>query len=260
MSVTIAKHYWQHPYVAALRIAITTLVYIITGIILSNQNSNSNDFPTRVPSQDDVFNPMLLPAACFQSAGSGLTSDIQNAFHSDSAQGFFTKQIPGFTEYLVMAMFYILAVIISIGRFIRRGTDHDGKRNRFVKMLKRNLGLLFRAKRFFYLLFAVYLIAGIAIACWTVQGSFRYIYDLRIWVGQSKWIKQDGNGENSENDPATFGQLVPLLLMALTVFSFLHLLAGMVHLMRPDDSVVTHLSNPLFQLQRSSPSKRLEPR
>ena len=52
MSVTIAKHYWQHPYVAALRIAITTLVYIITGVIMSNQNSSSNKFPTQVPSPD----------------------------------------------------------------------------------------------------------------------------------------------------------------------------------------------------------------
>ncbi|KAM7199960.1 hypothetical protein V8F33_004134 [Rhypophila sp. PSN 637] len=225
MAVTIAKHYWQHPYIAALRIGITALVYLITGLILSNQNSSGVNFPTRVPSPGDQYSTMLLSAACFQSGQAGLTRDIQNAFNAKDVSTFFSNQIPGFTQYLVMCMFYIIAVIVSIGRFVRRGADHDGRRKRFLEWFKRTFSILFRARRFFYLVFAIYLCAGVAIASWTVQGSFRYIYDLREWVRNSIWITRDMNERVNEDDPATFGQLVPLLLISLTVFSFLHLLA-----------------------------------
>ncbi|KAM7220398.1 hypothetical protein V8F06_004177 [Rhypophila decipiens] len=225
MAVTIAKHYWQHPYIAALRIGITALVYFITGLILSNQNSSGVNFPTRVPRPGDQYSTMLLSAACFQSGQAGLARDIQNAFNAKDVSTFFTSQIPGFTQYLVMCMFYIIAVMVSVGRFVRRGADHDGRRKRFLEWFKRKFSILFRARRFFYLLFAIYLCGGVAIASWTVQGSFRYIYDLREWVRNSAWISRDMNEKVNEDDPATFGQLVPLLLISLTVFSFLHLLA-----------------------------------
>ncbi|KAM7190804.1 hypothetical protein V8F20_009600 [Naviculisporaceae sp. PSN 640] len=225
MAVTIAKHYWQHPYIAALRIAITSLVYLITGLILSNQNSSGVNFPTKVPDLNDKYSTMLLPAACFQSGEAGLAQDIQNAFNAKDVNTFFSNQIPGFTQYLVMCMFYIVAVFVSTGRFIRRGADHNGKRKRFLEWFKRRFSLLFRARRFFYLLFAIYLMAGVGIAAWTVQAAFRYIYDLRYWVRHSDWQNKDGNGKASEDDPTTFGQLVPMLLISLTVFSFLHLLA-----------------------------------
>lgn len=227
MAVTIAKHYWQHPYIAALRIAITALVYLITGLILSNQNSSGVNFPTKVPDPTDQYSTMLLSAACFQSGEAGLTRDIRNAFNAQDVNTFFNNQIPGFTQYLVMCMFYIVAVFVSVGRFVRRGADHDGRRKRFLERFKRRFSLLFRARRFFYLLFAIYLIAGVGIASWTVQGAFRYIYDLRYWVRHSIWQNLDNNGKASEDDPTTFGQLVPMLLISLTVFSFLHLLAGM---------------------------------
>ncbi|KAM7189445.1 hypothetical protein V8F33_010028 [Rhypophila sp. PSN 637] len=209
MAVTIAKHYWQHPYIAALRIGITALVYLITGLILSNQNSSGVNFPTRVPSPGDQYSTMLLRAACFQYGQAGLTRDIQNAFNAKDVSTFFGNQIPGFTQYLVMCMFYIIA----------------GLRKRFLEWFKRTFSIFFRARRFFYLLFAIYLCAGVAIASWTVQGSFRYIYDLREWVRNSIWITRDMNERVNEDDPATVGQLVPLLLISLTVFSFLHLLA-----------------------------------
>jgi succinate-acetate transporter protein len=38
---------------------------------------------------------------------------------------------------------------------------------------------------------------------------------------------QLNNNENPENDPTTFGQLVPLLLISLTVFTFLQIVSGM---------------------------------
>ncbi len=38
---------------------------------------------------------------------------------------------------------------------------------------------------------------------------------------------QLSNKRNPENDPSTFGQLVPLLLMSLTVFTFLQIVSGM---------------------------------
>jgi hypothetical protein len=46
---------------------------------------------------------------------------------------------------------------------------------------------LFRIKRFFYMLFGVYLLAGIALSSWTVAIAAMYVFRLRRWVDGSGW-------------------------------------------------------------------------
>ncbi len=187
MAVTAARHYWEHPFVGCLRISVTTLVFIITGFLLSNQGSGSLGFPTEVPARDAAYSPMLLPAACFQTADSHLSTEVSNAFKSGSAEAFFTGQIHGFANYLIMCMFYVIAVFISAGRVIRRGRDKKGKRGAFVQWLRNTFPFLFRIKKLFYLVFALYLLAGIALSAWTVVISGLYVFELRRWVDESKW-------------------------------------------------------------------------
>lgn len=248
MAVTTARHYWEHPWVSSLRVVVTTLVFIVTGFLLANQGSGSLGFPTEVPAASDQYSPMLLPAACFQTVNSHLNKEVSNAFKSGSAHAFFTGQIHGWANYLIMFMFYVVAVCcISVGRLIRRGRDKKGGRRRtFVLWLHRVFPFFFRIKKLFYLVFALYLLASIALSAWTVAISGIYVFNLRNWVDKSEWhvallfrrtgmtcgltatrIQKSSNGRNPENDPSTFGQLVPLLLMSLTVFTFVQIINGM---------------------------------
>ena len=51
MAVTIGKHYWEHPFLASLRVVITTAVFVATGVFLSNQGMAAGSqlgFPTEV--------------------------------------------------------------------------------------------------------------------------------------------------------------------------------------------------------------------
>ncbi|KAK4034175.1 hypothetical protein C8A01DRAFT_39347 [Parachaetomium inaequale] len=228
MAVTTARHYWQHPYVGVLRITVTTLVFVITGVLLSNQGSGSLGFPTEVPPHTDQYSPMLLPAACFQTGDFVFDQEVKKALKAGSAKAFFTGQIHGWTNYLIMFLFYLIAVGVSLGRVIRRGMGHNGRRKRFLAWLKQLFPLLFRIKRFFYAIFGLYLLAGIALSGWTVANAAIYIYRLRWWVDKSEWIERTNN-RNPENDPSTFGQLVPLLLMSLTVFTFLQIVSERIH-------------------------------
>jgi hypothetical protein len=187
MAVTTARHYWQHPYVGVLRITVTTLVFVITGVLLSNQGSGSLGFPTEVPPHTDQYSPMLLPAACFQTGDFTFDEEVEKALKAGSAKAFFTGQIHGWTNYLIMFLFYLIAVGVSLGRVVRRGTGHNGKRNRFLAWLKQAFPLLFRIKRFFYAIFGLYLLAGIALSGWTVANAAIYVFRLRWWVDKSEW-------------------------------------------------------------------------
>ena len=87
MAVTVARHYWQHPYVGLLRLTVTTLVFVITGVLLSNQGSGSLEFPTQIPPDTDQYSPMLLPAACFQTGGyTDRKSTRLNSSHSGESR------------------------------------------------------------------------------------------------------------------------------------------------------------------------------
>lgn len=187
MAVTVSRHYWEHFYVGALRIIVITLVYIITSVLLSNQGSTSLGFPTEVPLPTETYSLMLLPAACFQSGRSSFRAEFEKAVHAGSLRAFFGGQIHGWTNFLVMFLFYLIAIFISLGRLIRRGTDPNGRRYKFVKALENTFPPLFRAKRFLYVLFGLYLAAGIGISCWTVVTAGLYVFELRRWVDGSGW-------------------------------------------------------------------------
>ncbi|KAL2264590.1 hypothetical protein VTJ83DRAFT_7100 [Remersonia thermophila] len=123
MAVTVARHYWEHPYIGVLRLVVTTLVYVITGTLLSKQGSGSLGFPTEIPSYSSQYSPMLLPAACFQRPGNQIGSEFENAFKSG-----FSGLAHGWPNYVIMLLFYCVAVSVSLGQVVRRGLDHEGKR------------------------------------------------------------------------------------------------------------------------------------
>jgi hypothetical protein len=187
MAITVARHYWKHPFVGVLRIAVTSLLFIITGVLLANRDSEANRFPTRVPDDTEQYSLMLLPASCFQGGHLTFADEVQKTLKVGSAEAFFTGQLHGWPNYVIMFLFYMIAVAMSLGRIIRRGRGRDGKRKGFIHWLKRIFPFFFRIKRVFYLLFGCYLLAGIGVATWTVAAAAFYVFQLRWWVNNSGW-------------------------------------------------------------------------
>ncbi|KAK4175076.1 hypothetical protein QBC36DRAFT_332259 [Triangularia setosa] len=235
MAVTVSSNYWEHRFVGGLRLVVTSLVYVITGILLSNRGEPDLGFPTQVPANEETYSFMLLPAACFQTDGIRLGTELDKSFRVGSANEFFNGQVHGWTQFIIMFLFYFLAAVVSVGRLIRRGKDHNGKRTRFIVWFKQTLNPFFQWKRFFYIFFGLYLLAGIAVSSWTVVTSALYVFALRRWVHGSGWMKAidvEIPGRIAENDPSTFGQLVPVLLISLTLFTFLQVISERITLRR----------------------------
>ncbi len=228
MAVTISRHYWEHPFVAIIRVVITAGVYLATGIMLSNQGAGGNGFPTEIPQANTTDSLLFLQAACFQTDASHFTQSLDQSLSSleNIKEAFLDgDRIHGWNMYLAMLLFYALALVVGLGRFIQHGGRKEGRRARIGLWARRTCAPLFRATFLFHLVFALYLAGGIAIASWTVVGSAFYISGLRQWVSTSGWLALE-NGKNPEDDPTTFGQLVPLLLIALTIFTMLQVLSG----------------------------------
>lgn len=186
LAVTVSRHYWQHPYVGVLRVTVTTLVFVVTGIILSNQGSGSRGFPTKVPLDTETYSPMLLPAACFQSGDLLLEGEIELAFKAGSVESFLGGQIHGWTQYLIMFIFYILAVLASLGRTVRRGKE-GGARKRLTRWWAAAFPALHWAAPLFKIFFGMYLVIGIALSMWTIAIAAVHVLRLRWWVDRSDW-------------------------------------------------------------------------
>ncbi len=92
MSVTISRHYWEHPIVALLRVIITAAVYLVTGIMLSNQGVG---FPTEVPDVSTKDSPIFMQAACFQNTTSLLHIVDQTFNTADNARAAFINSQGG---------------------------------------------------------------------------------------------------------------------------------------------------------------------
>ncbi|KAJ4384395.1 hypothetical protein N0V85_008342 [Neurospora sp. IMI 360204] len=227
LTLLVSKHYWEHPWVAAIRTVATALLYLATGILLSTQAAPGSElaFPTQVPNDNEKWSTLLLPAACFKGSAAQFGNTLEQSFHG---AGLFKvgDHITGWTPFVILVLFYVLANIVTLGRVVRAGRENGGKREKFCKWLVKLIGQkkLKWVHRIGGQVYGVYLLAGLAISGYTMASASEYIEMLRRWVDRSGWI-QLYNGTNPENDPKSFGQLVPLLMMTLTVFTFLQMLS-----------------------------------
>ncbi|KAM7188653.1 hypothetical protein V8F33_010518 [Rhypophila sp. PSN 637] len=208
MSVTIVRNYWKWPWLGLIRVLVCSGVFIVTGILLANQNNPSNDearrFPAAVPHLNETIDTILLPAACFEKGNSQLWKNLDTSF-GDNARDSILYNKPGT---------FVLAGLIDAARFVRRGVQSKpgGKRARLVQRLSGKLkSLAERQSRqqrqqknpqafeqqqqqkqakprnerpiasrgtVVFLLFCLYLCTGIGVSCWTVAG--RQITDLLL--------------------------------------------------------------------------------
>ncbi|KAK4447004.1 hypothetical protein QBC34DRAFT_427801 [Podospora aff. communis PSN243] len=249
MSITIVRNYWQWPWLGLLRTAICTGVFIVTGILLANQNSTIKiPFPIAPPIRGVKEDPLLLPAACFQQGDSQLPGALITSLSTEGSQAAFVRstpgnRIPGWNNYLIILLLYVSAGVIDIMRIFRRGflSKRHGKRGRIVAGLRKGLAKLNcrsgqRDKEIsktsnswwgsiIFFLFCIYLLGGIGVSAWTVVQSAAYIMDLRRWAKESGWLKMEAGNQSAEDDATSFGQLVPIFTNVILLFNIAQLLS-----------------------------------
>jgi len=208
-----------------------------SGLLLSNANALGKGFPTAVPNADETYSDILRLAACFQDPTTGLALTIGDSFSSnqnarkafiDSSPG---NKIVGWNQYLILLLWYGVAIIGETVRYIRRGVNKGGRRRQLATFLKTKMSFGLSRSEWFYragkFIVALYLVGGITVSAYTVVQSGLYMTRMRSWVAHSGWLKIE-NGKNPEDDATTFGQLVPIFLTALIVWSLLQLISGMI--------------------------------
>ncbi|KAK3368844.1 hypothetical protein B0T24DRAFT_707000 [Lasiosphaeria ovina] len=237
MAVTVVRNYWRFPWMGGIRVLIMTGVFIVTGLLLSNQNSDGNNqtgsFPTGIPPLDETGSNMFLAAACFQNAFQQLTKTLgQSTASAPQAYNTFFKSTPGnhiqgWNWYIIILLWYCVAVIVDVVRFLRRDLSEDGEGaspeeySMGTKICKGRLKTCCIPneswKNIFRGLFAIYMVVGVSISGAAVVQTSQYLMGLRSWVKWSGWLQV---GKGSEDDATSFGQLVPIFMSAAIFFNF----------------------------------------
>ncbi|KAI3320569.1 hypothetical protein HD806DRAFT_524605 [Xylariaceae sp. AK1471] len=232
MSVTIVRNYWRYPWLAILRIFAISGVFIVTGLLFTNQNATDKRFPTGIPAANETNSLIFLPAACFQSDKNTATATFQDSVKNPDA--FFGKtlrqstpdnKIQGWNLYVLTLLYYGVAIIAEIIRFFRRAKSRKGRRGDIGRKIGRYCQLGTVRRKLISSVFLAYLLGGAGISSAVVFISSQFIFALRAWVYRSGWIELQNN-QNPENDGTSFGQLVPILTSALIFFSFLQIISG----------------------------------
>ncbi|KAI1407344.1 hypothetical protein F5Y13DRAFT_183469 [Hypoxylon sp. FL1857] len=233
ISVTIVRTYWAYPTLALLRIACVTFVFIATGLLMTNQNGDSDrPFPTGIPNANETDSLIFLPAVCFQTGAPSVSSTFHDT--TSSASVFFKdnlalstprNKIQGWNLYIITLLFYGAAIIAEIIRFVRRGRSRPGLRARIAKPFRQCCGLGTIQRKIVQNVFLFYLAFGIGLSFAVIIISAQYIFNLRRWVDKSGWVALNDNNQNPENDATSFGQLVPIFSSALIVFSFAQIIS-----------------------------------
>ncbi|KAK0641829.1 hypothetical protein B0T16DRAFT_461858 [Cercophora newfieldiana] len=243
MSITIVRNYWQWPWLGILRTLICTGVFIVTGILLANQNSASDfPFPSVIPAASNDTDMILMPAACFQQGNSQLLGTLKDSLGEKAAEAILFStpgnRIPGWNNYLIILLLYLCAGFVDILRTIRRGalSNPNGKRGRFVAWLK-SLGRSSKDRdpnpprrstwrgTLVFSCFCAYLLGGIGVSCWTVFQSANYIFSLRSWAKASGWLKLESGNQSAEDDATSFGQLVPIFTNVILLFTIAQMMS-----------------------------------
>lgn len=234
MAVTIVRNYWQYPWLGLLRVLCITGVFIFTGLIFINQNAEGAlDFPTDVPRANETSSLLFLPAACFESSDSPVGRTLKAS--TDTAKDFGDvmvhsnpgNRVHGWNLYLVTLFFYMAALVAEIIRFIRRGRERPGWRSKFANKISPLLHPFRKTKKLVSGIFLIYIALGIGISAASTFMAGTYIFSMRSWVYKSGWIQYENN-KNPEQDATDFGQLVPIFMSSLILFSFLQIISGML--------------------------------
>lgn len=214
-----------------MRVASIYALYILTGIIYSKQDGAGADgfFPTSVPTANDdtLAYLMLYPAACFEgnvtdfSALGSTLNDTFTQYNTFSAPQLLKtlqhsgphNRIHGYTAWVIMMALFASAFCCS------------GIRSIFRPLAGRSQWWG-RCSIFLWRMFLVLQSASCIASLGFVVNSYQYVTGMRIWMNNSGWMHLDEDGRNPEMDPSSFGQLLPVVLILLTIFQAAQALSG----------------------------------
>ncbi|KLU90256.1 hypothetical protein MAPG_09220 [Magnaporthiopsis poae ATCC 64411] len=232
LSLTVVRDYWRYPWLACVRVLITFLLFLTTGLLLSNQNSSQTNFPTDIPQPGVEPAPMFAPAICYQNGESSIQKSLGMTFGGGGDQlldviknSTLNNKIRGWNWYIMMLLFYLAAFLLEVCRSLNRGSEEEGrKRHSITRGLKRAVmigpkssKILSRIGR---LLILLYLVGGMAISGAAIITTSQYLLTLRVWARNAAWLKTEGESRRSSEDDATaFGQMIPMILSLLTIFA-----------------------------------------
>ncbi|KAK7747656.1 hypothetical protein SLS62_008982 [Diatrype stigma] len=275
MSVTIVRNYWKYPWLAVFRVICISGVFIVTGVLFTNQNAREDPpFPTALPLANETDSLIFLPAACFQSQQNTATDTFQATTANSTAFWNTLKlskpgnMIQGWNWYVVILLFYGAAIIAECIRFCRRGRSRPGWRSALARHLGRCFGRGTFPRRVIQNVFLFYLAAGVGISVAATVVASQYIFGLRRWADRSGWIETD-KGQNPENDFSSFGQLVPIWTSVMIIFSFAGIVSEKITRRNnrkhageerpPQDGTIAYLDPSHYDLFSPQPDKPEKP-
>jgi hypothetical protein len=237
MSVTVVAQYWKHELLAIFRILLVTALYIVTALLLSNQNASlALNWPTATPPRNENDTLLVMPAACFQGNQGTLDKTLQDSFGRGAphllkdvlGKSSPNNHIVGWNFFVLIVLWYGAAIIAEGWRYWlhwyhrRASSVQENVPSRFPQLR----AFISITNKWISRSFWVYQAVGTIFCTVAIVMTFLYIQSLRDWMNKSPWLKKGGDGTNPEYDATSFGQLVPLLLTLLTVFTTLQLIGG----------------------------------
>lgn len=234
LSIAVVRDYWRYPYLALLRIVVITGVFIFSGLLLTNQNAtNDIPFPSKVPPADERNSPLLMLAACFQGKNGSFVDTFSQSFTDGNTVQTFVESTPGnriegWNFFLIILLCYGAAIIVEGVRFIRRSEKRLGiVRKVFGRKTPVSSGKAgSRLRGVVMFIYGLYLLGCVSVSGVTIGFEAKYMMDLRRWVYNSGWLEKNEWGRNEEQDGTSFGQLVPIFLGLLTLFTFAEMISS----------------------------------
>jgi len=192
MAVALSRHFWEHAWVGASRFAVTGYLFVLTGHLLSNQQSSSTlGFPTNPPLMNVTHSPMLLPAACFQHPKELILMGFDKSskkFKITEFKKLFGSQLHGWLHYILLLICYIVSSLISLSRLLFRRSRDGSRKQKFVERIKSHLpSWLLYSRAIFFFPFGVYLVTCLLASTTTVVRVTQYIIQMRTWLKVSGW-------------------------------------------------------------------------
>lgn len=196
-SITVLDKYFEVIWLAAIRL-IAILISFILGLLVFIQRAPKH-FPVAVPSAKfDNSTRLVLPAVCSMS-GNNITTTATSSKD--------TTDYSAFAEYIILLILYVLALAITFYQKTIARDDAHFKHHRGIYIIRIFFAVLSLIFGFF---------------------ALSKVIKLSGWMMESGWFGED----DGESNWKTFGQLVPLIMLTLSVLSFLEALAGMFLIFR----------------------------
>lgn len=207
LSAELARRSHTNGYkvLAVLRFGLIGCQVVLAGLVFSSRLTPN--FPTGIPSADQVKNTTLvLPAVCFDLVDAKSYSGLEDVVKDNS------KDIAGFSSYIIMAVFYFISTIFTLAHVLTHYFKPGSSKE--VRDMED------RAPRGTWFWWLGLVRGAILLAAWIIWAwAVAKLYLFRGWMNGSGWL---GEQAALEEEGWTFGQLMSVLLMMAAPLSVMN--------------------------------------